>query len=164
MVLVVLVVLACFGGFGCFWKGPPGAFLTIPFDFYQILWFLMVLVVLLVLGVLVVSHSIPKEPSIIFFDFHQISNNLQSVHLIIFLLMSLDILRLSSGSHTPTITAKTVLPGIVEATPRTPRHASHHARPRRVTPRTTPRPPPESRKSPDERTRNLSTQVFLVNC
>ena len=95
--------------------------------------------VLLVLVVLVVSHSIPKEPSIIFFDFHQISNNLQSVHLIMFLLMSLDFLRLSSGSHTPTITAKTVLPGIVEATPclatplhapsSTPRHASHHATP-----------------------------------
>jgi hypothetical protein len=61
--------------------------------------------------------------------------------------MSLDFLRLSSGSHTSTITAKTVLPGsgIFGATPRlaatlhassnTPRHASHHARPRRVTPR-----------------------------
>ena len=100
---------------------------------------LVVLLVLVVLVVLVVSHSIPKDPSIIFFDFHQISNNLQSVHLIMFLLMSLDFLRLSSGSHTPTITAKTVLPGIVEATPclatplhapsSTPRHASHHATP-----------------------------------
>jgi hypothetical protein len=95
--------------------------------------------------VLVVSHSILKEPSTIFFDFHQISNNLPNVHLIIFLFMSLDFLRLSSGSHTSTITAKTVLPGIFGATPRlaatlhapssTPRHASHHARPRRVTPR-----------------------------
>jgi hypothetical protein len=103
------------------------------------------------------SHNIPKELSNIFFDFHQISHNLRHVHLIIFLLMSSDFLRLSSGSHTPTITAKTVLPGILEATPRlamplhspssTPRHASPHARPRRVMPRTTPRPPPESRKT-----------------
>ena len=131
---------------------------------------MVVLLVLVVLVVLVVSHSIPKEPSIIFFDFHQISNNLQSVHLIMFLLMSLDFLRLSSGSHTPTITAKTVLPGIVEATPRlatplhapssTPRHASHHARPRRVTPRTTPRPPPESRKSPEEHKELIYTGFF----
>ena len=115
---------------------------AIPFDFYKIWWFLIVLVVLLVLVVLVVlvvSHNIPKEPSIIFFDFHQIINNLPSVHLIIFLLMSLDFLRLSSGSHTPKIIAKTVHPGIVEATPclamplhapsSTPRHASHHATP-----------------------------------
>jgi len=118
---------------------------------------LVVLLVLVVLVVLAVSHSILKKPSIIFFDFHQISNNLPNVHLIIFLSMSLDFLRLSSGSHTPTITAKKVLPGIVEATPRLatpchapsskPRHASHHARPQKVTPRTTPRPPPESRKT-----------------
>ena len=134
---------------------------------------LVVLLVLVVLVVLVVSHSIPKDPFIIFFDFHQISNNLQSVHLIMFLLMSLDFLRLSSGSHTPTITAKTVLPGIVEATPclatplhapsSTPRHASHHATPPKshashhVT-------LPTSHATPLAVTRNLSTQVFLVNC
>ena len=123
----------------------------------------MVWVVLLVLVVLVVSHNIPKEPSILLFDFHQISHHLRNVHFIIFLSMSSDFLRLSSGSHTLTITAKMVLPGIVEATPRLatpchapsskPRHASHHARPQKVTPRTTPRPPPESRKtrrSPDD--------------
>jgi hypothetical protein len=32
----------------------------------------VVLLVLVVLVVLVVSHSIPNDPSIIFFDFHQI--------------------------------------------------------------------------------------------
>jgi len=94
---------------------------------------------LLVLVVLVVSHNIPKEPSILFFDFHLISHNLRNVHLIIFLLMSSDFRRLSLGSHTSTITANAVLPGIFEATPRLvtplhapsskPRHASHHACP-----------------------------------
>ena len=58
------------------------------------------LLVLVVLVVLVVSHSILKEPSIIFFDFHQISNTFPNVHLIIFLSKSLDFLGLSSGSHT----------------------------------------------------------------
>ena len=70
----------------------------------------MVWVVMLVLVVLVVSYNIPKELSIIFFDFHQISHTLRNVHLIVFSLMSSDFLRLSSGSHTPSITAKTVLP------------------------------------------------------
>jgi len=87
----------------------------------------VVLVVLLVLVVLVVSHSILKEPSTIFFDFHQISNNLPSVHLIIFLFISLDFLRLSSGAHTSTITAKTVLPGIFERRHASPRHSTHQA-------------------------------------
>ena len=141
MVLLVLVIFACFCGFGGFWLGRPGALPTIPFDFYQIWWFLMVLVVLLVLVVLVVlvvSHCMVKEPSTIFFDFHQISTNFPSVHLIIFSFMSSDFLGLSSRFHTSAITAKTVLPGIFGATPRlaathapssTPRHASHHARP-----------------------------------
>ncbi len=130
---------------------------------------LVVLLVLVVLVVLAVSHSILKKPSTIFFVFHQISNNLPNVHLIIFLSMSLDFLRPSSGSHTPTITAKKVLPGIVEATPRLatpchapsskPRHASHHARPQKVTPRTTPRPPPVTQDPTI--TRNLSTRFFL---
>jgi hypothetical protein len=126
--------------------------------------FLLVLLVLLVLVVLVVSHNIPEELFIIFFDFHQVSNNFRHVHLIIFLLMSLDFRRLSAGPHTPTITAQTVLPGIVEATPRlaTPchapsskplkSHASHHATP-----------PTRVMQDPTSR-RNLSTQVFLVNC
>ena len=121
--------------------------------------FLLVLLVLLVLVVLVVSHNIPEELFIIFFDFHQVSNNFRHVHLIIFLLMSLDFLRLSAGPHTPTITAQTVLPGIVEATPRLatpchapsskPRHASHHARPAesRLAPRHAPH---QSHARPDD--------------
>ena len=129
---------------------------------------LVVLLVLVVLVVLAVSHSILKKPSIIFFDFHQISNNLPNVHLIIFLSMSLDFLRLSSGSHTPTITAKKVLPGIVEATPRLatpchapsskPRHASHHAR------HASHHATPPTRVTQDPTiTRNLSTRFFWVN-
>jgi hypothetical protein len=130
---------------------------------------LLVLLFLLVLVVLVVSHNIPEELFIIFFDFHQVSNNFRHVHLIIFLLMSLDFLRLSSGSHTLTITAKMVLPGIVEATPRLatpchapsskPRHASHHAC--HASHHATP--PTRVMQDPTIR-RNLSTQVFLVNC
>jgi hypothetical protein len=129
----------------------------------------MVWVVLLVLVVLVVSHNIPKEPSILLFDFHQISHHLRNVHFIIFLSMSSDFLRLSSGSHTLTITAKMVLPGIVEATPRLatpchapsskPRHASHHAC--HASHHATP--PTRVMQDPTIR-RNLSTQVFLVNC
>ena len=56
---------------------------------------LLVLLVLLVLVVLVVSHNIPEELSIIFFEFHLVSNNFRHVHQIIFLLMSFDFLRLS---------------------------------------------------------------------
>ncbi len=127
----------------------------------------MVWVVLLVLVVLVVFHNIPTEPSILLFDFHQIPHHLRNVHFIIFLSMSSDFLRLSSGSHTLTITAKKVLPGIVEATPRlaTPRtkqqatsrfaprtppksHASHHAT------------PPTSHARPDDHKELIYTGFF----
>ena len=129
----------------------------------------MVWVVLLVLVVLVVSHNIPKEPSILLFDFHQISHHLRNVHFIIFLSMSSDFLRLSSGSHTLSITAKMVLPGIVEATPclatpchapsSKPRHASHHARPRRVclAPRHAPH---QSHATPDDHKELIYTGFF----
>ena len=45
MVLMVSVVFACLGGFGGFWHGPPEAFPAMSFDFHQVLWFLVVLVV-----------------------------------------------------------------------------------------------------------------------
>ena len=152
--------------------------------------FLLVLVVLVFFGRVPLGHSLPFLmilSDLVVFDgfggfacfggfrgFPQYSDLISIrfptiFRVIIFLLMSLDFLRLSSGSHTPTITAQTVLPGIVEATPRLatpchapsskPRHASHHARhashhatlPTRVM------------QDPTIR-RNLSTQVFLVNC
>ena len=51
MVLVFcFYVFACFGGFGGFWQGLPGALPTIPFDFYQIWCFLVVLVVFACFG------------------------------------------------------------------------------------------------------------------
>ena len=36
LVLMVVVVFACFDGFGGLWWGPPGAPPTISFDFHQI--------------------------------------------------------------------------------------------------------------------------------
>ena len=78
-----LIVFDNVGGFGSccllwwFLVSPLGAHLTIPFDFPQILWFLMVLMVLLVffvvLVVLVVCGRAPPVASpTISFDFHQI--------------------------------------------------------------------------------------------